>query len=99
VRAFDFLQDAQPALDRRTDLEPHSPGERARERLSAQDQLPASFNLKGKKRAPCVVAALLGNVPLGYAVARHLVLRQVDPALGEVDLDVLPEVDELQRRA
>src|SRR5207237_8650959 len=34
-----------------------------------------------------------------HAVGSHLVLREIDPALGEVELDVLPEVDELQRRA
>ena len=38
---------------------------------------------------------------MGFAdpVARHVVLRQVDTPLGVIELDVLPEVDELQRRA
>src|ERR1700704_2693418 len=36
---------------------------------------------------------------LAYAVPRHLVLRQINAAFGEVDLHVLPEIDELQRRA
>ena len=34
-----------------------------------------------------------------HPVPRHFILRQVNAPIGEVDVDVLPEVDELQRGA
>src|SRR5205814_1081971 len=89
ARALDLLEDAQPALDRGTDLESDAPGQRTRKRLSGKDHGARTLDLEGEQGAPCRIAALLGDVALADAVTRHFVLREVDAAVGEIDLHVL----------
>jgi hypothetical protein len=51
------------------------------------------------ERAPAIVGALRGDRLLGHAESREILLRDVDASLAPVHLDVLPEIDLLQRRA
>src|SRR3989442_9887303 len=99
IGVFDFLQDAQPALDGGADLQADAAGESSAQRHAGQHHLSCSFYLEAHQFAPRLIALLVQDVLLGHAVPRHLVLRQVDAALGIVDLHVLPEIDELKRRA
>src|SRR4051812_2457251 len=96
---LDLLEDAQAALDRGADLKADASRQRACERLTAQDHVARARYLEVHQRAPCGIAAAFGDVALAHAMARHLVLRDIDAALGEIELHVLPEVDQLQRRA
>ncbi|MNC90432.1 hypothetical protein D3C83_65310 [compost metagenome] len=57
------------------------------------------FNFKFHQCPPGGIAELLRQVALADAVRGHLVLGEVDPSLGVVDVGVLPEIDELQRGA
>src|SRR5688572_8272274 len=99
ICALELLEYAQPALDRRAELETDAPGKRPAEWRTRLQHAARALNLEVDKSAPRVIAAPLHDMELGDAVAPHLVLRQVDTVLGEIDRHVLPEVDELQRRA
>ncbi len=59
----------------------------------------ARADLERHQGAPRGVAATLGDLRFGDAEARRDPRRKVDAALGPVGRDVLPEIDELQRRA
>ena len=97
MRALQFLENAQPALYRGANLEPDTAGERPAQRRARLQHAARAIDLELDEGAPSVVAAPLGDVLLGHALALHFVLRQVDAAPGVIDRHVLPEIHELQR--
>jgi hypothetical protein len=63
------------------------------------EQRPGAGRLERQELAPAAVGAGRGDLLLGHAEAREVLLGHVDPALAPVERDVLPEVHELERRA
>ena len=90
--------DAVDELGRVIVAEREAPGRVERGAAAHQFARPVALELH--QRAPRGIAALLGEMRLVHAERAHLVLRQVDTVvLRVIDVDVLPEVDELQARA
>jgi hypothetical protein len=82
------------AISSRSALQP------VHQRLALQHHAPRAVDLEAHEALEGCVAEMAAQVLLADAEALHLVLRQVDAVLGfVVDAHVLPEVDDLQRRA
>ena len=80
-------------------LEAEPPRQRARQRASGFEHRARARRFERDQRPPGVVASRVGDVRLGDAESREVLAGQIDAALLPIDGDVLPEVDELERRA
>src|SRR5215468_4058146 len=96
---FDALQNAGPAQPGQSQLEGQPPADQARQRLSAIEQLPRSFDLEFEQRGVTFAESFLPQVIVADLEPGHLILRQVDSILPYVDFHILPKSGELQRRA
>ena len=99
ARRVDAVEDAMAAGEHAGQLQPQPPRQRARERTSGLEHRARARRFEGHQRAPRIVAARVGDVRFGDAEAREILAGKIDAALLPVGGDVLPEVDELQRRA
>src|SRR6266511_1231153 len=96
---FDAFQNADPAQPGQSQLEGQPPADQSRQRLSAIEQLPRSFDLEFEQRGVTFAESFLPQVIVADPEPGHLILRQVDSILPYVDFHILPKIGELQRRA
>jgi len=82
-----------------TDFQSDAAGQARRERRAPQHHPPRAIDLKAHQVPPAARGVARGDLVFGDAEPRHVLLRKVNAVLAEVDFHILPEVDELQRRA
>ena len=100
LRAVQLIEDAQSALDGDRDLQPEPALQVLQQGSAFVHQLASAPDLEMHEVLERGVAKMLAEVLLGDPEAQHFVLRKVDPVFRfEIDRGVLPEIDELQRRA
>src|SRR5437899_12404300 len=94
---LEFLQDSRPALDHRADFQSHPAAEARRERRACEHHRSCALDLEAHQVPPAAGGVACGDLVFADAEPRHVVLWKVNAVLAEVDFDILPEVDELQR--
>jgi hypothetical protein len=101
VDRLDLVEDAQAAGDDGADFQAHASGQVPAQRGAGVHQGARAVDLEAQQGLEGAARVAVEDVPVVDTEAEHVVLRQVDPsrrALGGVDADILPVVDELQRR-
>src|SRR5687767_4484815 len=99
TRRFQFLQDACSAKPDGAKLVTKAPPHLVAQRTAAGKQSARALD-RGRQRVPALGAqANAAQVFLARAMRAQLLEGEIDPSAREVDLQILPEVGELKRRA
>src|SRR5487761_2460403 len=94
-----FFEYAQAALDDGADFQADAPRQRAPQGRTGLHQRARARDLEAHQRFTAAGSVPGRNLLLGHAKTAHLVLRQVDALFTPVDIDVLPEIDQLKAAA
>src|SRR5450631_638550 len=99
TRGVDFIEYRGAPGDRRANLEPQLSRKLASERRALGEHPARTRALERHQLAPFPIGVRVRDIGFRDPEPREILLRNVDAPLLPVDRDVLPEIDELQRRA
>src|SRR6185312_10122869 len=99
ARRVDSIENREAPLHGRADLEPEPAGKGRAEGRSLEEDGARALAFEPHERLPSAVRRAARDRAFLDAEAREVFLRDVHAPLRPVDRHVLPEIDELQRRA